>query len=170
MRRADEDLGPPLSMLRAAKAATEPAFARVAWVPVFEYIFGIDGLDSFRTLCSSTWGGARMPRFKVVATVVLALALALMLASCSDTSTDSVDEGKVAARQKKLEQAHGLGVKAHTSMAKYDFEATESECKAHYAATMANDLGSDAMVDVGRRYFVAGCMEELGATGVAQGP
>jgi hypothetical protein len=30
MRRTDEDLGPPLSTLRARKAATEPAFAHVA--------------------------------------------------------------------------------------------------------------------------------------------
>jgi hypothetical protein len=110
-----------------------------------------------------------MPRFKVVATVVLALALALMLASCSE-STDSVNSDKVAGKQHKLEQAHGFGVNAHKSMGKYDFEATESECKAHYAATVANDLGSDAMVDLGRRYFVAGCMQELGTTEVAKGP
>jgi hypothetical protein len=101
-----------------------------------------------------------MPRFNVVATVVLTLALALMLASCSDSSTDSVDESKVATKQQKLVQAHGLGIKAHESMAMYGFDADEGECKAHYAATVANDLGSDAMVDLGREYFVAGCMQE----------
>ena len=90
-----------------------------------------------------------MPRFKVVATVVLALALALMVASCSE-STDSVDESKVATRQQKLVQAHGFGVKAHQSMVNYGFDADEGDCKAHYAATVANDLGSDAMVDLGR--------------------
>jgi hypothetical protein len=110
-----------------------------------------------------------MPRFKVVATVTLALALALLLASCSD-STDSADPSKVATRQKKLEQAHEDGKQAHKSMNQYGFDATESECKAHYAATMARDLGSDDMVDLGRRYFVAGCMKDLAPTQVAKGP
>jgi hypothetical protein len=54
-----------------------------------------------------------MPRFKVVATVVLALALPLMVASCSD-STDSANPSKAATRQHKLEQAHIDGVNAHT--------------------------------------------------------
>jgi hypothetical protein len=109
-----------------------------------------------------------MRRVRVVAAVVVALAL--VLASCSDYSTDSVDKDKVGARQHKLEDAYGLGVKAHESMVKYDFDADEGDCKAHYAATMANDLGSDAMVDLGREYFVNGCMEKPTATGVAQGP
>jgi hypothetical protein len=102
-----------------------------------------------------------MPRCKVVATVALALALALLSASCSD-STASADPSKAAARQQKLEQAYRDGVEAQKSMAEFGFEATEGECKAHYAATVANDLGSDAMVDLGRRYFVAGCMGEAG--------
>jgi hypothetical protein len=110
-----------------------------------------------------------MPRFKVVATVVLALALAVMLASCSE-STDSVDEATVGARQHRLEQAHGLGAKAQQTMAKYGFAADKGVCKAHYAATMANDLGSDAMVDLGREYFVNGCTAKPTATDVAQGP
>jgi hypothetical protein len=110
-----------------------------------------------------------MPRFKVVATVALALALAVMLASCSGP-TDSVDEDAVNNRQHMLEQAHGLGAKAQQSMAKYGFGADEGDCKAHYAATMANDLGSDAMVDLGREYFVNGCTAKPTATGVAQGP
>ena len=120
-------------------------------------------------MCAIDVGGAHIPRCKVVATVALALAVALMSASCSD-SNDSADPSKVAARQKKLEQAHQDGVKAHESMDKFGFDATQSECKAHYAATEANDLGSDAMVDLGRRYFVAGCMKELGPTEVAKGP
>ena len=111
-----------------------------------------------------------MPRCKVVATVVLSLALALMLASCGDHSTDAVDKDKVGARQHKLEDAYGLGVKAHESMVKYDFDADDSDCKAHYAATMANDLGSDAMVDLGREYFVNGCTGKPAPTQVAQGP
>jgi hypothetical protein len=49
-----------------------------------------------------------MPRFKVVATVAAALALALMVASC----TDSADPSEVAERQKKLEQAHQDGAEA----------------------------------------------------------
>jgi hypothetical protein len=114
-------------------------------------------------MCAIDVGGARMPRFKVVATVALVLALALMLASCSE-STDSIDPKTVAARQEKLKQAHDFGIKAHESMAPLGLEATESECKAHYAATMANDLGSDAMVDLGRHYFVTGCMKELPKT------
>jgi hypothetical protein len=77
-----------------------------------------------------------MPRFKVVATVVLALALALMVASCSD-STDSANPSKAATRQHKLEQAHIDGVNAHKSMDTYDFEATESECKAQYVTPTA---------------------------------
>jgi hypothetical protein len=159
LRRADEDLGPRPVDAPARKAATEP---------VSECIFGIDALDSFRTLCATTWG-VRMPRFKVVATVVLALALALMAAGCSD-STDSPEPSKAAGRQLKLEQAHNDGINAHKSMNKFGFEATQGECKAHYAATEANDLGSDAMVDLGRRYFVAGCMEGLAPTEVAQEP
>ena len=103
-----------------------------------------------------------MPRFKVVATAVLALALVLLLASCSD-STDSAGPSKVAARQQKLERAHEDGIEAHKSMDKFGFEATQSACKTHYAATVADDLGSDAMVDLGRQYFVAGCMKEPGA-------
>ena len=110
-----------------------------------------------------------MPRFKVVATVVLGLALALMVASCSD-STDSADPSKAAGRQAKLEQAHKDGINAHRAMHELGFDATQGECKAHYAATEANDLGSDAMVDLGRRYFVAGCMKELAPTEVAKGP
>ena len=107
-----------------------------------------------------------MPRLKVVATVVLALALALIAAGCAD----SPDPSEVAARQQKLEQAHRDGVEAHESMAKFGLEATEGECKAHYDATVANDLGSDDMVDLGRHYFVTGCMEELPTTEVAKAP
>jgi hypothetical protein len=110
-----------------------------------------------------------MPRFKVVATVVLALALALILASCSEP-TDSLDENKVTTKQNKLVQAHGLGQKAHQSMVKYGFDADEGDCKAHYAATMANDLGSDAMVDLGREYFVDGCMKGSDPTIEAKAP
>jgi hypothetical protein len=105
-----------------------------------------------------------MPRFRVVAAVVLALAL--MVASCSD----SADQSEVADRQQQLEEAHKDGEKAHKSMARYGLKATESECKAHYNATVGEGLGSDDMVDLGRHYFVTGCMEELDATGVAQGP
>jgi hypothetical protein len=35
---------------------------------------------------------------------------------------------------------------------------------------VAKDLGSDAMVDLGRHYFVTGCLEELGPTEAAKGP
>jgi hypothetical protein len=104
-----------------------------------------------------------MPRCKVVATAALALALALMLASCSE-STNSIDPKTVAGRQEKLNKAHEFGKKAHESMAQFGLEATENECKAHYAATMAHDLGSDAMVDLGRHYFVTGCMKKLPKT------
>lgn len=99
-----------------------------------------------------------MPRCKVVATVALALALALVAAGCGD-STDSADPSRVAGRQQKLEQAYRDGELARDSMSKFGFTATESECKAHYAATEGNELGSDAMVDLGREYFVNGCME-----------
>jgi uncharacterized lipoprotein YehR (DUF1307 family) len=98
-----------------------------------------------------------MPRCKVVATVVPALALALVLAGCGDSS-DSSNPSRVAGRQQKLVQAYHDGEKARDSMSGLGFTATESECKAHYAATEGNELGSDAMVDLGRKYFVAGCM------------
>ena len=105
-----------------------------------------------------------MPRFRVVAAV--AVALALMVASCSD----SADQSEVADRQKRLEGAYRDGIKAHQSMDKVGLNASDSECKAHYNATIGEDLGSDDMVDLGRHYFVTGCMEKPDATGVAQGP
>jgi hypothetical protein len=108
-----------------------------------------------------------MPRWRVVAAVVLALAL--IVASCSDM-TDSADSSEVANKQQKLEQAHRDGIEAHESMAKFGLEATEGECKAHYDATVANDLGDDDMVDLGRLYFVTGCMEELPTTQPAKAP
>jgi outer membrane biogenesis lipoprotein LolB len=70
-----------------------------------------------------------MPRFKVVATAVLALALALLLASCSD-STDSAGPSKVAARQQKLERAHEDGIEAHRSMDKWLFVMKRGACAA----------------------------------------
>jgi hypothetical protein len=86
--------------------------------------------------------------------VALALALALVVAGCDS----SPDPAEVADRQGKLEQVYRDGQKARDSMRGYGFTATESECKAHYAATEGNELGSDAMVDLGREYFVNGCM------------
>jgi hypothetical protein len=94
-----------------------------------------------------------MPRSRVVATVALALALALVVAGCDS----SPDPAKVSDRQRKLEQVYVDGQKARESMLQFGFTATESECKAHYAATEGNELGSDAMVDLGREYFVNGC-------------
>jgi hypothetical protein len=106
-----------------------------------------------------------MPRFRVVAAVVLALAL--MVASCSD---DSAEPSDVDNRQQQLKDAYNDGEKARQSIDHYDLPTTEDECKAHYNATVGEDLGSDDMVDLGRHYFVKGCMKAQGATGVAQGP
>jgi hypothetical protein len=105
-----------------------------------------------------------MPRFRVVAAVVLALAL--MVASCSDSADPSAVDNK----QQQLEDAYKDGEKARKSIDRYGLKATESECKAHYNATVGEDLGSDDMVDLGRHYFVKGCTEPLDATGVAQAP
>jgi hypothetical protein len=107
-----------------------------------------------------------MPRIRVVAAVVLALAL--MIASCSDSADQS--ESDVDKRQQQLKDAYNDGERARQSIDHYSLEATEGECKAHYNATVGEDLGSDDMVDLGRHYFVKGCMKAQGATGVAQGP
>ena len=107
-----------------------------------------------------------MPRFRVVAAVVLALAL--MIASCSDSADQS--ESDVAQRQKQLEVAYKDGEKARQSIDEYGLELSDGECKAHYNATVGEGLGSDDMVDLGRHYFVKGCMHEQDATGVAKGP
>jgi hypothetical protein len=107
-----------------------------------------------------------MPRFRVVAAVVLALAL--IVASCSDSADQS--ESDVDKRQQQLKDAYNDGEKARQSIDHYKLDVSQDECKAHYNATVGEDLGSDDMVDLGRHYFLKGCMNEQGATGVAKGP
>jgi hypothetical protein len=73
-----------------------------------------------------------MGRLKVVVTVGLALALALVLAGWRN-SGDRAAEGKAAAKQKQLERAYSQGIAARASMDKVGQKATQAECEAQFS-------------------------------------
>ena len=100
-----------------------------------------------------------MGRLKVIVTVVLALALALVLAGWRNLG-DRAAEDKVAAKQQKLERAYSQGIAARASMHKVGQKATQAECEARFFASGVVNLGDDTMVEVGCKYFVAGCMKQ----------
>jgi type II secretory pathway pseudopilin PulG len=110
-----------------------------------------------------------MRRLQVVATVVLAVALALVLAGWRNVG-DRADKASIAAEQKKLEQAYREGAAARASMGKIGQQATQAECEARFFATRALDLEDETMVELACKYFVAGCMRQPPPASVARAP
>ncbi len=110
-----------------------------------------------------------MRRLQVVATVALAVALALVLAGWRNVG-DRAAEASVAAKHKKLEQAYREGAAARASMGKVGQQATQAECEARFFATQALALEDETMVELACKYFVAGCMKQPPPASVAKAP
>jgi hypothetical protein len=107
-----------------------------------------------------------MRRLQVVATVVVALALALLLAGWR-IAGDGAAGDRVAAKQRKLDRAYEEGIDARASMDKLGQRATHAECEARFFAG-AVDL--DDMVELTCEYFVAGCMKQPRPARAAEAP